>query len=1389
MRRLLVLSFFPAFHPPRSGGEERLYHLYAALSRDFDVTLVSPTHPDRPREVVRLGPRLREHRIPKTALHLRLHMALDAEAIGPECSGLVCALASAGEDEYRRTVRELVADADAVVHEFPYMLGYDEGFGRDGRPRIYNSHNLEARMAADLFQGPRRQRYVDFVTDLEARLVRRCDLLFATSEDERAAFHRRYGCPLERIALAPNGFQPRPPGAAGEVPPAVARRALGLPGAPPLAIFLGSAHPPNREAARALCDELAPALPRAHFAIAGSVCDALGATPPNVTRLGVISDAHKALLFRAADVALNPVTSGAGTNLKLLDYFAAGLAVVTTDFGARGLPVEPERHCVVAPRAAFAAAIEALAAAPERRRQLGAAAADFAAARYAWPAIAAAVGERLRALLDRPPAGGRRRSRPRLLVLNDFPVAAAQHGGQERLRSLFSLLAETFEVTLLCLSDDAAPLERRIVEHFTELRVPRTDAHRREQAAWEGRRPGISTADILDARRCRDNPLLVAHYRRLLRGADAVVLAHPYLAPLLDEAPPAVPVVYEALNVEVELKAALLADHPDREALLALVAEVETLACGRAQHVVCVSDEDRALFARRVAPARLTVVGNGVDTAAYATEAPALASVRRALDGRPLAIFLGSGHPPNAEAVRFIAERLAPACPDVVFVVLGGAGDALRGQPHPDNLLACGFVSAAEKAALLRLADVAINPMRRGGGSSLKVAEYLAAGLPVLSTAIGLRGFALEPGREAAVAALDAFAAALRDLLADRPRRAALAARAREHARQHCDWRPLARRYGALLERLIAERPTRLLACTFRFTDPPLGGAETFLFRTLEALARQHRFVVDVAAFGVAGIETVAHFGAAYAPGPVARPDFVRHALEFAVEAPPRAALLAACRDLFDLWQREDAALAAPFAARFDEVVLLGGWYPLERHPDGAQRWTGARAQLACPAHCRGLVIDGRVPAPTPLTISRDGRTLHAATVQGAFSIRVALEPGSAGPLTLASEAVFRQRSDPRRLGVCVTGIAADDGRGARPVSLAEDYSARLRRTDPGAWIDALIAVTAARAAADDAPFLLTRGPRSDAYDRWLAEHVADYDVVLAHGLPFSPAVAAGAAARAAGVPYVVLPHHHIDDRYYHWQSYYALLRGAARVIAAPDRSLPLFFARIGAAAVAVPGGGIDPAELDDLDAARDAFRGVHAPARPFVLVLGRKEANKGYHRVLAAARRLRARGGGADVVLIGADADGAPVGGEGVYAYGSQPRAVALGALASCACLATMSESESFGIVLAEAWACGRPVVANADCPAFAELVADGVDGLLCRTDTELEDALARLLADPALAARLGDAGRAKALARYTWPHIAAAIAAVLRQAAARPERATAAAAAAEETSHGLVA
>ncbi len=68
----------------------------------------------------------------------------------------------------------------------------------------------------------------------------------------------------------------------------------------------------------------------------------------------------------------------------------------------------------------------------------------------------------------------------------------------------------------------------------------------------------------------------------------------------------------------------------------------------------------------------------------------------------------------------------------------------------------------------------------------------------------------------------------------------------------------------------------------------------------------------------------------------------------------------------------------------------------------------------------------------------------------------------------------------------------------------------------------------------------------------------------------------------------------------------------------------------------------------------------------------------------------------------------------------------------------------ESLGMVYLEAQACGLPVVAFAD-GGVSEVVADGISGYLVRPfeATDFNDAIARLLADPALRKGMGEAAR----------------------------------------------
>lgn len=106
----------------------------------------------------------------------------------------------------------------------------------------------------------------------------------------------------------------------------------------------------------------------------------------------------------------------------------------------------------------------------------------------------------------------------------------------------------------------------------------------------------------------------------------------------------------------------------------------------------------------------------------------------------------------------------------------------------------------------------------------------------------------------------------------------------------------------------------------------------------------------------------------------------------------------------------------------------------------------------------------------------------------------------------------------------------------------------------------------------------------------------------------------------------------------------------------------------------------------------------------------------------------------------------------------GTPSRDGLIAAYQSCDILLFPARVEGFGIVVAEAGACGRPVVTTA-ATAMAEVVDDGITGLLCRRD-DVDDYVAKILrlgADAALRQQMGQAARAKVEGQFGYAQLAA--------------------------------
>lgn len=170
------------------------------------------------------------------------------------------------------------------------------------------------------------------------------------------------------------------------------------------------------------------------------------------------------------------------------------------------------------------------------------------------------------------------------------------------------------------------------------------------------------------------------------------------------------------------------------------------------------------------------------------------------------------------------------------------------------------------------------------------------------------------------------------------------------------------------------------------------------------------------------------------------------------------------------------------------------------------------------------------------------------------------------------------------------------------------------------------------------------------------------------------------------------------------------------------------------------------------------------------ILFLGRLEAAKGVADLLEAGAALAARFPALRLVFGGdGDLDGlrrraAELGiAERVELLGWVDARTRAEQLERAALFCLPSHAEGLPMAMLEAMAAARPVVASA-VGAIPETIRDGVDGILVppRDPAALAEALARLLGDAALRARLAHAGRATIETNYSTDVVCGKLAAI---------------------------
>lgn len=223
--------------------------------------------------------------------------------------------------------------ADIVLSDLPYCPPVPGPWR--AKPWYLISHNLEHKLLEQ--GGARQRRFANWMRRVEGAAPQTYTDIFTCAEEDQAFFKAHDTRSQLQLPLVRCGVDPKLYAFPPELRPQM-RAQLGLGTEDRVLVFSGSGFGPNVEAFAQIRDFCAAeaeflAKNRVILLVVGSVSATAFRDGPLL-----VTGPVPAILpyFAASDAGLNLVTRGSGSNVKLFEYLASRLPVISTPFGVRG---------------------------------------------------------------------------------------------------------------------------------------------------------------------------------------------------------------------------------------------------------------------------------------------------------------------------------------------------------------------------------------------------------------------------------------------------------------------------------------------------------------------------------------------------------------------------------------------------------------------------------------------------------------------------------------------------------------------------------------------------------------------------------------------------------------------------------------------------------------------------------------------------------------------------------------------------------------------------------------------------------------------------------------------------------------------------------------------
>jgi glycosyltransferase involved in cell wall biosynthesis len=329
------------------------------------------------------------------------------------------------------------------------------------------------------------------------------------------------------------------------------------------------------------------------------------------------------------------------------------------------------------------------------------------------------------------------------------------NGGKLATRDFYKALSEWFDITIVCLSgfiNNIMKYNINLTQHLNVISLPLPSEMKTLEKEFQieyntNRCEATWIMSIIKG--CHNCLEFVNQLREISKKSTIVIAEHVYtyrIAKSITENKKDTVIWYRAQNVEYDYKCATWGIYNVPPAAYNEVFKIEKECCNNSDLILTITENDAKRFCELydVTNEKILNISAGYDAENIRFILP---SERRAKtkNSQISALYISSSAQVAIDAANQIAI-VAQDFLDIEFNIAGSVGSKMNTNSLPANVNVLGIVSDNEKVRLLETCDFALNPILGGSGLNIKMLEYFAYGIPVISTEFGARGIEVEDG-------------------------------------------------------------------------------------------------------------------------------------------------------------------------------------------------------------------------------------------------------------------------------------------------------------------------------------------------------------------------------------------------------------------------------------------------------------------------------------------------------------------------------------------------------------------------------------------------------------------------------------------------------------------